>query len=85
MQLWVKVIPSSRKFAIGFRNGEVIVHATEEPELGKANAEIVKQLGKLLGCRVRVIRGHTDRKKLLEIDSGEQEVRNAIAKCEAGH
>jgi len=83
MQLCVRVMPNSKKFAVGFRNGKMTIHATEEPERGKVNAEIVKQLEKMLKCRVRIIRGHTSRNKLLEIDSEEQKVWDAIANCEA--
>lgn len=75
MQLWVKVVPNSKKFAAQFKtNGEMAVHATEEPERGKVNLEIIKELGKMLGMQVRIIRGATSRRKLLEIDGEEDKI-----------
>jgi uncharacterized protein (TIGR00251 family) len=78
MQLWVKVVPRSKRFAVSFRDGEVRVHATEEPEGGRANAEVVSELGALLGRKVTLLRGAKSRKKLLDIEGSEQEVLNGL-------
>jgi uncharacterized protein (TIGR00251 family) len=68
MKLWVKVIPRSERFAVENKDGEIIVRATEVPEKGRVNTEIVKELGRLLKRQVTVVRGLKDRKKLLEIE-----------------
>jgi len=59
------VKPNSPKFKIELDGGEVVVYATEEPEKGKVNKEIMKEAGKLLGFRVEIISGLTSKQKVL--------------------
>jgi len=80
MKLWVKVIPRSEKFGIYRKGADVILRATESPEKGKVNTEIVKELGRLLKVRVRIVRGLTDRKKLLDLEGEEDAI---LAKIQA--
>ncbi len=63
--LSIFVKPNSPKFKIELDGDEVVVYATEEPEKGKVNKEIVKEAGKLLGFRVEIISGLTSKQKML--------------------
>jgi uncharacterized protein YggU (UPF0235/DUF167 family) len=46
--LSIFVKPNSPKFNIELDGDEIVVYATEEPEKGKVNKEIMKEAGKLL-------------------------------------
>jgi uncharacterized protein (TIGR00251 family) len=79
MQLWVKVVPKSKAFSVNVSGSEVTVRLTEEPDRNKANIELVKGLGRMLGKDVQILRGATSRKKLLLIDGEEKEVLDALS------
>jgi len=70
--LEVKVTPNAKKFGFRYKNGWRI-SVTSQPEKGKANAELEKELAALLQCEVRVRRGLASRKKLLEVGLDEDE------------
>ncbi len=74
MLLEIKVVPGSKGFALSFRNGWR-ANVAAQPEKGKANLELEKELGNLLSCPVRVVRGHSSRRKVLEIGIDESEFR----------
>jgi uncharacterized protein len=59
------VKPSSPKFSIELNGSEIVVHATEEPEKGKVNKEILKEFSKILNAKVELARGSTSRQKQL--------------------
>jgi uncharacterized protein (TIGR00251 family) len=59
----VYVKPNSPKFGISVEEGEVVVRATEEPERGKVNKEILKELTKLFHAPVELVSGATSRQK----------------------
>jgi uncharacterized protein len=63
--LSIFVKPNSPRFKIELDRGEVVVYATEEPEKGKVNKEIMKEAGKLLGFRVEIVSGLTSKQKVL--------------------
>jgi uncharacterized protein (TIGR00251 family) len=63
--LSIFVKPNSPKFKIALDGDEVVVYATEEPEKGKVNKEIMKEAGKLLGFRVEIVSGLTSKQKVL--------------------
>jgi uncharacterized protein (TIGR00251 family) len=65
--LSVFVKPNSQTFRFDFNNGEIIIHATEEPEKGKANKEILKELTRLFHTKVEIVSGATSREKQLFI------------------
>ncbi len=65
--LTVFVKPNSPKFSIELDGEEIVVHATEEPEKGKANKEIIKELTKLFHAKVELFSGATSRQKQLVI------------------
>ena len=59
------VKPNAPKFKIEFDDGEILVNATEEPERGKVNKEILKEFSKLLHVKVELVSGATSRQKTL--------------------
>ena len=58
------VKPNSPKFSIEL-DEEIVVHATEEPEKGKVNKEILKEFSKLLQAKVELASGAMSRQKQL--------------------
>ncbi|MCW4001267.1 MAG: DUF167 family protein [Candidatus Bathyarchaeota archaeon] len=78
--LSIYVKPNSPKFKIEVDGGEVVVYATEEPERGKVNKEIIKELTKLLHAQIELVSGATSKeKKLLVRGLGEEEIRRLLA------
>jgi uncharacterized protein (TIGR00251 family) len=63
----VFVKPNSPKFSIQFDGNEIVVHATEEPEKGKVNKEILKELTRLFHAKVELVSGATSRQKQLAV------------------
>ncbi len=79
----IRVQPrASRDRIVGYRDGALRVSVTAPPVEGKANAAVVELLADALGIaksRVRVVRGHTSRDKLVGVDGiGEEEVRRML-------
>ena len=73
------VKPNSPKFKIELDGHEIIVHATEEPEKGKVNKEIIKELSKLLDAQVELASGFTSKQKQLLIKgASKQQIENII-------
>ena len=72
MELEVKVVPgASRSEITGWLGDSLKIRVAAPPERGKANAAVVEALAGVLGIsakRVRVIRGTTSPRKLVEID-----------------
>ena len=58
---------NSSKFAVEFNDDDIIVYATGEPEKGKVNREILKELTKLFHSNVELISGATSRQKQLTV------------------
>ncbi len=65
--LTVFVKPNSPKFSIELDGDEIVVRATEEPEKGKVNKEIIKELTKLFRAKVELVSGATSRQKQLAV------------------
>jgi uncharacterized protein len=65
--LSIFVKPNSPKFKIELDGDEIVVYATEEPEKGKVNKEIIKELTKLLHAKVELASGFTSKQKQLLI------------------
>ncbi len=61
------VKPNSPKFSIQLDSDEIVVHATEEPEKGKVNKEILKELTRLFHAKVELVSGATSRQKQLAV------------------
>jgi len=74
MIIEVSVVPKSPSFHVFVKDGKVKVRLRSAPEKGGANAELVRELSDALGgCAVRIISGHTSRRKRLEIAASEAE------------
>jgi uncharacterized protein (TIGR00251 family) len=56
---------NSPKFQIVLCGDEIVVRATEEPEKGKVNKEILKEFFRLLHVKVELASGATSRQKQL--------------------
>lgn len=67
------VVPSSKKFSLSVKDGRLKIYLESPPEKNRANIELIKKLSSLTGCRVRLLSGHTSRKKRVEIDIAEAE------------
>ena len=79
----VHVTPrSARDEVAGWRGGELSVRVTSPPEGGKANAAVCRALAAALGVpksSVSVVRGHTSRHKLVEVEGlGDEAIREAF-------
>ena len=61
----VFVKPNQPKFKIAFDEGEIVIHSTEEPEKGKVNKELVKELSRVFHSEVEIVSGFTSRQKRL--------------------
>ena len=57
------VKPNSPKFKIELDGGEIVVHATEVPEKGKVNKEIIKEMARFFGVKVELASGATSKEK----------------------
>jgi uncharacterized protein len=79
MILDVSVVTKSPKFSVSVKDGMVKIRLTSPPEKGEANAELVKELSKALGAGVRIIAGHTSRRKRIQIDMDEKSWNAALA------
>ena len=75
------VTPNSREFKVEFDPAARLlkVRLTERAEKGKANLELVKGLSKLLGAQVTILRGHSSRRKLLQVELDEDAIARRVA------
>ena len=58
----VKVKPNSGRFKL---HEDGMLEVKSPPIEGKANAEIMKKLKKMLGCEIKIVYGHSSREKML--------------------
>ena len=63
MNVYVK--PNSKEFKVITDNNEFVVFCRENPEKGKANKELVKELSRRFHKKVEIVAGFTSRQKLL--------------------
>jgi len=61
--LKVFVKPNAPKFNIKLDGDYIVVCSTEEPEKGKVNKEIIKELTKLMHAKVKLVSGFTSKQK----------------------
>lgn len=77
-QLRIRIQPRAKRAGIaGVREGALVVRVTAPPVDGKANAALCKLLASELGVApssVAVVRGHTARDKVVEVDGVETEI-----------
>ena len=63
LSIFVKT--NSPKFKIELDGEEIVVYATEEPERGKVNKEILKEFSRLFHAEVTLAGGFTSKQKQL--------------------
>lgn len=77
MRLEIYVRPGTSKTAVGGEyDGLLVVHVVEPADAGRATAAALRSVAAALDVprrSVRLLRGATSRRKLLEIDAGEGE------------
>ncbi len=76
-----KIKPNSPAFEIS-KFGETIIICTEnQPENNKANTEIVKELSRIFGKNVRILRGLKSKQKTILIeDLAEKDFESTVSK-----
>ncbi|MCL2134813.1 MAG: DUF167 domain-containing protein [Candidatus Bathyarchaeota archaeon] len=74
------VKPNSSKFAIKIEDDEIIVYATEKPENGKVNKEILKELTRIFHVKVKLVSGTTSRQKQLAIKIKKEKLEQILKK-----
>ena len=71
--LKVRVQPNAaRDQVVGYQEDTLRLRVTAPPQRGKANAAVVSLLAETLGVtkrRVRILRGHASREKLVVVES----------------
>jgi len=79
--LSIFVKPNSSTFSIQLDGDGILVHATEEPEKGKVNKEILKELTRLFQARVELVSGATSKEKQLFVAGiSKEELQDIITK-----
>ncbi len=68
------------KFGLSFdsENEVLIIEITENPEKGKANKEIIKELKKFFKSEIELVSGIKSKKKIIKISLPKQEVLNLL-------
>lgn len=75
----VYVKPRSKEFKVVVEGDEVVVRCLEEPVGGRVNRELVKELSRFFGKRVKLVSGFSSRqKRLLVRDAVKSEVERAL-------
>ncbi|MDR0319092.1 MAG: DUF167 domain-containing protein [Nitrososphaerota archaeon] len=74
------VKPNSSKFSIEFDDKDIVIYATEEPEKGKVNKEILRELTKLFHTKVELVSGATSRQKQLAIGVNRETLEQVLKK-----
>ncbi len=82
--LTVFVKPNSPEFKIELDGNEIIVYSTEEPEKGKVNKEIIKELSRFFKHRVEMVSGFTSKQKQLIVTGMDKNQVEAILKSLIG-
>jgi uncharacterized protein (TIGR00251 family) len=77
IEIFVK--PNQPKFKVKIDKEEILVFSTEEPEKGKVNREILKELSRLFNIKVELVSGATSRKKQILIrNASKQDIGNLL-------
>jgi uncharacterized protein YggU (UPF0235/DUF167 family) len=78
MKISVRVVPNAKRFSLKKEEGGFRAYVPEKAEGNKANAALLKNLGKLLKMKVGLLSGAKARDKVLEIEASEEEVLDAL-------
>lgn len=86
MMIEVKVVTNAKRRDITDEGSRLKVKITSLPQDGKANEELTEFLAAFLGIRkadIRIVRGERDRRKLLSIPIGDEELREKLGRKKA--
>lgn len=74
--LHLKVLTGKKQFQLNWNNTEkkLYVETKSNPEKGRANKEIVKELKKFFKSEVELISGFKSKEKIVEINSSKEEL-----------
>lgn len=86
VMLSVKVVPGSSRSRIAGRYGDGIkVQVAAAAEKGKANRTVIDVIAEAFGVResqVVIVSGHTQPRKIVQIDMSEEQLRGKLAELE---
>ena len=76
MRITVDVKAGSKNESVeDLGDGRYLVRVKAPRRKGKANAEVLKLLGRYFGCRVSILRGHTSTRKIIDVEREESSQR----------
>ncbi len=64
----IYVKTNARKFNVYIKDGNIFVELKSSPIEGKANIELIKNFKKYLKCNVKIVKGLTSKKKIINAD-----------------
>jgi len=75
-----KILTGKKEFRVTFDKAKelLIVEATKQPDKGKTNKEIVKELSKKLKTEVMIVSGLKSREKILRIEMPKEQLLQII-------
>ena len=74
-----KIKSNSPEFSISKFSETIIIYTENQPENNKTNLEIIKELGKIFGKNVRILRGLKSKNKTVMIEGlSEKEFQNKL-------
>ncbi len=77
----VHVVPGSKAFAVAGEDpwtGEIKIKVKGKATEGKANQELVTELGKRLSAKVKIISGHRSRHKTLLVETDADTIKRLV-------
>ena len=79
-KLRLKVSTGKKEFLIKWNENDIVlmVETTSNPEKGKANREIIKELKKFFKSETKIISGFKGKEKIVEISSPEDKVKEKL-------
>jgi uncharacterized protein (TIGR00251 family) len=75
----VKVVPRSKKRCVSLEGDLLTIKLTSPPEKGKANEELIKLLRHALKREVRILSGHTARRKRISVEGDIDEIKALLS------
>jgi uncharacterized protein (TIGR00251 family) len=80
VRLNILVTPNAKDFSVSWDESRKTwrVKLRSRAEKGRANAELLRELGYIFGCPVTIISGAANRRKALEINADEGYVREKL-------
>ena len=77
----VRIVPGSKAFAVAGEDewtGETKIKVKSKAMGGKANQELLTELGRLLSAKVKIVTGHKARHKVLLAETDANSVGNLL-------